>query len=121
MLCSMMREMRSNVWKRGTVIHKSTHQAPTRYIDSGVQNNANDRATTSQHQHWTLYTFDLPQWRFDLPRAFIDRSWKTYMARWTPNSSTQMQSVDHIETIHIPFWPRLSAFLIMNRYSIPCA
>jgi hypothetical protein len=41
--------------------------------------------------------FDLPQRRFGLPRTFIDHSWKTYMAHWTPNSLTQMQSFDHIE------------------------
>jgi hypothetical protein len=36
--------------------------------------------------------FDLPRWLFGLPGTFIDHSGKTYMAHWTPNSSSQMQS-----------------------------
>jgi hypothetical protein len=57
---------------------------------------ANPYHITGQCERCVL--FDLPQWRFDLPRAFIDHNWKTYTAHWTPNSSTQMQSFDHIET-----------------------
>lgn len=55
--------------------------------------------------------FDLPQWLFDLLRTFIDHSWKTYMARWTPNSSTQMQSFDHRK----PFMLRLG-----HTSPVPC-
>jgi hypothetical protein len=36
------------------------------------------------HAMETRWTFDPPQWLCDHPRAFIDRSWKTYMAHWTP-------------------------------------